>query len=87
MMHLINQTMPNYTVLQMTEVEVDRMILRESEAVTLFNSVAVVVPDGTSSLVAEVLLDVRIEWSSHVFWGKKSAICLWRFMTLRFSGF
>ena len=30
------------------EVEVDRMILRESEAVTLFNSVAVVVPDGTS---------------------------------------
>ena len=69
------------------EVEVDKMILRESEAVTLFNSVAVVVPDGTSSLVAEVLLDVRIEWSSHVFWGKKSAICLWRFMTLRFSGF
>ena len=51
------------------EVEVDRMILRESEAVALFNSVAVVVPDGTSSLVAEVLLDVRIEWSSHVFCG------------------
>eukprot|EP00731_Ephydatia_muelleri_P035974 Em0186g5a len=46
------------------EVEVDRMLLRESEAVTLFNSVAVVVPDGTSSLVLLDGADLPPGWEA-----------------------